>query len=223
MPPAEPGFGKCPVDRANVALAGSSAALQVSPDRFQTLHKDGRELISRWIERAEQTRSREPFEAFIYAWIGLNGWATCTCAEERDRVLLQMMELDDRLTRNFAHLLEDSEVREAAQSFSSLWPIFRVSDLPEEVRRTRPEKRDRAAVTNHYQSKCPGAARAPDCHMTHTSAIDPDWAHTLEALYRVRCNLFHGQKSGGGNEDRTILQAAVGVLLPVAVSVLKLR
>lgn len=76
-------------------------------------------------------------------------------------------------------------------------------------------------MTRHYQSECPGAARAPDCHMTHTGEIEPDWAHTLEALYRVRCNLFHGQKSGGGNEDRMILQAAVRVLLPIASSVLK--
>ena len=219
MPSAEPGFRPCPVD---TAADRNPATLPVRPDRFRTLHNDGRELISRWIGRAEQTTSREPFEAFIYAWIGFNGWATCTCAEERDRLQIQMMELDARLTRNFAHLMGDAEFMEAAHDFSSLWPIFRVSDLPESVRRTRPEKIGRAAVTRHYQSNCPRAARAPDCHMTHTGAIDPDWGHTLEALYRVRCNLFHGQKSGGGNEDRTILQAAGRVLLPVAASVLKL-
>lgn len=93
MPTGEPGFRRCPIDRAKEDLARRPAALQVSPDRFLTLHKDGRELITRWIERAEQTRSREPFEAYIYAWIGFNGWATCTCAQERDRVLLHRWSL----------------------------------------------------------------------------------------------------------------------------------
>lgn len=227
MPSAKspkPGFGRCPVAVAEVKLARrNSTASQVDPGRFQALHSDGRKLIRRWIGQADQRKSGEPFEAFIYAWIGFNGWAACVCVEEHDKVQLQMMELDGRLTRNFVDLMGDSEFREAAQGFSSLWPIFRVSDLPEAVRRTRQEKRGRAAVTNYYQSKCPDAARSPDCHLNHTPGIDPDWAHTLEALYRVRCNLFHGQKSGGGNEDRAILQAAVRVLLPVAASVLKLR
>jgi hypothetical protein len=39
----------------------------------------------------------------------------------------------------------------------------------------------------------------------------------------VRCNLFHGQKSGAGNEDRAIVVAAVGVLIPIATSVLALH
>jgi hypothetical protein len=39
----------------------------------------------------------------------------------------------------------------------------------------------------------------------------------------VRCNLFHGQKSGAGNEDRAIVVAAAGVLIPIAKSVLALH
>jgi hypothetical protein len=39
----------------------------------------------------------------------------------------------------------------------------------------------------------------------------------------VRCNLFHGQKSGAGKEDRTIMVAALGGLIPIAESVLALH
>lgn len=60
--------------------------------------------------------------------------------------------------------------------------------------------------------------------MSHgADSIPVDWAHTLDALYRVRCNLFHGQKSGGGHEDREILSAAVAVLLPLTDGLLLMR
>jgi len=104
-------------------------------------------------------------------------------------------------------------------SFRYLWPIFRAVDLPEDARRSRPQHRGRQRVVDYYQLRCPDVQRSPDCHLTHDDRIPLDWPHTLEALYRVRCNLFHGQKSGGGNEDREILTAALQVLLPIATSV----
>lgn len=219
MPPTAPGFRSCPVDRAKSRLTED---LEVRPDRFQQLHVDGRELVTRWIKRANAAPRSDPFEAFIYAWIGFNGWATCVCDEDTDSRLIQMLQVDPGVTANFADLMSRDQFRAAAYAFSSFWPIFRVSDLPDAIRRRRPEKKGRRAVTEHYHSNCPTAARAPDCHLTHSSPMDPDWAHTLEALYRVRCNLFHGQKSGGGMEDQAILRAAVAVLLPVASSVLRL-
>lgn len=54
-----------------------------------------------------------------------------------------MMELDERLTRNFDRLMGNVEFNTAAHDFSSLWPIFRASDLPEAVRRARPGNRGR--------------------------------------------------------------------------------
>jgi len=182
-------------------------------------------LITDWIERAEAEISLEAFEAFIYAWIGFNGWASCCCDVERDIALVQMMTLDGRLSATFDGLMRRRAFSDAAQTFSSLWPIFRVSDLPEDIRRDRP-RGGRDVVTAYYQSCCPAANRAPECHLNgrhESQPIEPDWAHTLAALYRVRCNLFHGQKSGAGHEDREILQAAVEVLVPIARSVLNLR
>ena len=84
------------------------------------------------------------------------------------------MTLDKRLTQNFDQLMKATTFRDAAQSFSLLWPIFRVSDLPESVRRRRPRHRGRKAVTDYYQRSCPEAERAPDCHLMHRSPIEPD-------------------------------------------------
>jgi hypothetical protein len=39
-----------------------------------------------------------------------------------------------------------------------------------------------------------------------------DWAHTVKAIYRVRCNLFHGEKARTSEDDERIVLAARDVL-----------
>lgn len=232
------GNGECPIDAARARLRRArknhASRLGVSPsdvewqldiDRFNGLHKDGRELIRGWIAPANDAQSSSKFEAFIYSWIGFNGWASCCCQVEADRVLLDLMILDAGLAENFNRLTEDGPNRQSAEKFTRLWPIFKVTDLPdlpEHARRNRPQHRGRAAVVRYYEEHWPNADRAPNCHMTHATGIKPDWGHTLEGIYRVRNNLFHGQKSGAGHEDKEIVDAAVDILLPVAKSVLAL-
>ena len=52
----------------------------------------------------------------------------------------------------------------------------------------------------------------PSCWRTHESRPPLDWAHTLETLYRVRCNLFHGEKALDSENDREIVRAAYNIL-----------
>lgn len=233
------GYGECPRDAARPSLGRAYARLpsrlkrppsdvkwQLDVDRFHGLHNDGSDLISNWIEKAYEVRSTSKFESFIYAWIGLNGWANCCCEVETDRVQMDLMILDEGLTENFNRLTAEGPNRHAAEKFARLWPIFKVTDLPNSPGRTRqdrPQHGGRAAVVKYYGDRWPDAVRTPNCHLNHPVGIEPDWGHTLEAIYRVRNNLFHGQKSGGGLEDKEIVDAAADILLPVAKSVLHLR
>jgi hypothetical protein len=74
----------------------------------------------------------------------------------------------------------------------------------------------RPGLVAYYTDSFPNAVRSPDCHIRHIGeSIVPDWAHVLEALYRVRCNLFHGTKSVDGAADREVVDAASAVLVPV--------
>jgi hypothetical protein len=61
-----------------------------------------------------------------------------------------------------------------------------------------------------------GATRfEPACWPGHTSSTDGvpvDWAHTVKAIYRVRCNLFHGEKARTSEDDRQIVLAAREIL-----------
>jgi hypothetical protein len=40
-----------------------------------------------------------------------------------------------------------------------------------------------------------------------------DWPHTLAALYRIRCNLFHGEKAVNSEMDNLIVSIDFRVLL----------
>jgi hypothetical protein len=230
MPTAQ-GSDRCPVELARLRqekrarrAGATKAEWRIDRGRFHGLHPDGRDLIQDWVEKAALEADRNNrFGAFIYAWIGLNAWASCCSGEEQDRTQLDLMMLDEDLTDHFERLTAEGPNGEAAERFRALWPIFKVADLPEHIRRSRPQHKGRERVISYYEELLPDADRAPRCHRRHESAIPRDWAHSLESLYRVRCNLFHGQKSSGGHEDRAIVDAAAAVLLPVAQSVVILR
>jgi hypothetical protein len=93
------------------------------------------------------------------------------------------------------------------REFAGLWPILKVSRLRElgidlwrlrDVR--RPERIDayRRAGADKFE---------PQCFYDHEE-VPLDWGHTLEALYRVRCNLFHGEKARIFEDDREIVSMA---------------
>jgi hypothetical protein len=62
-----------------------------------------------------------------------------------------------------------------------------------------------------YASAFPHAVRAPNCHRRRVDEGMPlIGVMRLKALYRVRCNLFHGTESVFGAEDREIVNSATG-------------
>lgn len=53
---------------------------------------------------------------------------------------------------------------------------------------------------------------APRCYLEHDE-VPLDWGHTLAALYRVRCNLFHGEKARSSENDQLVVARAYETLL----------
>jgi len=224
-----PGRRQCP------GAHGTAPEVQFRPGRFRDLSPDGRHLIAGWASRADRTlaagtgeapnrggaqrSSRNEFEAFIYAWISFNGWASCCCDEDRDRVLINVLRSDERVTAHFDALVDfNPAVANALGKFRSLWPIFRANDVRSGIDTavTTESASGRVGLVTYYTNNFPQARRSPDCHIRHGGeSIVPDWAHTLEALYQVRCNLFHGTKSADAAADREIVAAASAVLVPV--------
>ena len=49
--------------------------------------------------------------------------------------------------------------------------------------------------------------------MQEDGSISLDWPHTLSAIYRIRCNLFHGEKTLHSDNDVILVSLAFRVLV----------
>ena len=190
---------------------------KVNLNRFNYLHSDGKNLILSWHDRA-QAMYHDPdshFEAFIYAWIAFNGWAACVTEIDADRKWLNALMLDNALAELFNNkfIENNNEHNEVLRCFGQLWPIFKAQEIRR--RGVTGNESNRDELIRHYINA--GIRNyEPQCYKRHKDnkeIVPLDWAHTLATLYRVRCNLFHGEKSRDSENDHRIVSSAFKVLL----------
>ena len=192
-------------------------ATRIHLNRFQTLHPDGQRLVRGWFEKAHAAMDgdAECFEAFIFAWFAVNGWAACVTGKDRDADYIRALQRSTELTEKFqASLADNPQLQTAASEFQRFWPIFKAQDIRRAGHRS-PVAADRPAVVQHYFD-CDLRVFEPQCWKSHQDAgeaVPLDWPHTLAAIYRVRCNLFHGEKSAHSEMDREIVRTALVVLV----------
>jgi hypothetical protein len=176
-------------------------------------------LIAGWFERAWQARdyqAEDCFEAFIFAWFAVNGWAAFVTDVDQDRAYIDALMHDQAIQVKFSQLLAvpGSDFTASALEFAQLWPIFEVKSL-----RQRDilqfESGERQAAINRYFAA--GATRfEPPCWKRHVDGgeqVPLDWSHTLTTLYRVRCNLFHGEKAAHSEMDQRVVSVAFRTLV----------
>lgn len=175
------------------------------------------------------------FEGFIYLWIVFNGWASQVVVDEgksqNDKYLVAALGQDQELNRCFEELKENNaSFQSVTTGFASLWPVFKVRTL---IRlRIQPwgNKQPRydyiRSVIHRPEGSPTARAYAPPCFREHENNkrqegerrwYDPpnDWAHTLSAIYMVRCNLFHGGKDFQSSRDREFISKALKILWEV--------
>jgi hypothetical protein len=200
-------------------LSGNPVQIKVDLQRYRLLHHEGRRLISGWFNRAWRARDCQGgdcFEAFIFAWIAVNGWAACVTETDGDRKYLDALMLDQDIKNQFDRLLRDPNLRfsSIASEFAQLWPIFEVKDLRKKSMLWMQEPDRNKLIMSYLQG---GAEKyQPQCwkrHVDSGQAIPLDWPHTLAAVYRVRCNLFHGEKAAHSEMDQLVVSRAFRVLI----------
>lgn len=193
--------------------------VRISLGRFQTLHPEGQRLITGWFERAWLDKDCKPadsFEPFIYAWFAVNGWAACVSEVDQDSRFIRALSHDQTLSEGFNRLIADpkSAFAEHARAFYELWPIFEVKELRRR-RLLRIMSGDRPKIVQAYLAA--GAENfKPDCWKRHRDAgeaVPLDWCHTLNAIYRVRCNLFHGEKAAHSEMDQQVVFSSFQTLV----------
>lgn len=194
---------------------------------FQQLHEDGRQLVLSWVDRANKRASEEdPFESFIYCWIAFNAWGTCVTGIEQDGLQMRELRRDKSLNEIFSHLLsEDEPFKLAALEFRQYWPIFKVQALRNAAIQTGSERDRRIVVSSLAADTRRRGWWAPE-DPNNPHAVGENfvltWDNTLSAIYRVRCNLFHGGKSVRVPLDRKVVALSLQVLLPFFIYVLSL-
>jgi len=186
---------------------------RVDFSRYSLLHPEGRQLISGWFQRAWGERNcqkDEAFEPFVFAWFAFNGWAACVTDTHIDREIIDALAADQTINNDFAQAIQNNQnVSASVEIFSELLPIFDVKSLRRRgiLRNIREDRRERVA---YYLSH--GANQFdPRCWQRHHDAgeVTPaDWGHILNAIYKVRCNLFHGLKAAHSEMDQAIVHSA---------------
>ena len=192
-----------------------------APDftRFIRLHPDGQDLIRSWFRRAKLRVSgplEDSFEPFIFAWISFNGWAASVTELDVDRHWIAALSRSPRLTEAFGRFVatKSGAFTGCAEAFHSLWPVFEVRAIRRRGLQWHGLENRPAIVECYFGngvSECdPRCARR---HVEAGEAIPLDWPHTLAALYRVRNNLFHGEKAPYSDNDRNMVHFALLVLI----------
>ncbi len=89
-------------------------------------YTDASMLIPSWHQHARLALERgDPFEAFIFDWISINGWAERVTDAEKDADWIDALAASDELRSCFTDLLVDERYAFAVSQFAKLWPIFR--------------------------------------------------------------------------------------------------
>lgn len=169
--------------------------------------------MTTWFDRAWSTR-RDPeaaFESFVFAWIAVNAWAACVTKQDADREYMHWLSRDAGLREAFDKLLcEDQEFRQEVQSFFALLPIFKAQSLRRAGLRVDESASRRETVQRYFDTQT--IPFEPECakyHLDRGEAIPCDWPHFINAVYRVRCNLFHGEKAAHSEMDQKIVRSAL--------------
>jgi len=207
-------------------VAGRPAKAQIQFDAVRNSYGEGPDLIRDWFLRGK--RAGNPFEGFIFTWIAFNGWAERATGLEKDWEWIQTLAVSERFSNDFVELLDWNPVaQKAVRRLMNDAPIFKASWLRKERRElglldTEPRgSRSKQvefwmSVAGVEKNSRPACARR---HRTENGKLPFDWAHTLHAVYQVRCNLFHGEKGRNNaldvkftNDGRHILSALIDAI-----------
>jgi len=208
-------------------VSNNSFADDVDLQRYDYLHEDVKEVVKQWIQLAWEQRNCKPeksFEPFIYAWFAFNVWAACVTGKDKDFEWKQALSINPTLCSYFSDKVNDpnSSVSELAREFYELWPVFRADEIRKKGVRLPGQRNlsgqptlSRQETVKHY-FKLGIEKYAPQCWKEHEYASEKvplDWPHTLAVLYRVRCNLFHGEKGIKSEMDQKIVSKAFRLLV----------
>lgn len=188
----------------------------------------GHGIIMRWFERSAEMkdcRGAQCFDAFFSLWSAFNGWASCVSDIDVDSQYIIALMVDQGICETFKKFVAASNPDIQAQvfQFAACWPIIEVKSL----RKVEPLKQRLKTMTveqlisslggkEELIRQYPEVKFEPKCwkrHIKPNQQAPIDWPHTLSALYKFRCNLFHGAKELTSEGEQILASSAYHTLL----------
>jgi hypothetical protein len=195
-------------------VAGQTANLA----RFDQAHLDARHIVQEWRDRAYQEEQAGPAQlpiALVFGWLAFNGWAMCVTRANNDADCIRHLAADVVLARRFGDMRQHSaDFSDAADAFARQWPVLSSKDYRRLIGDPFATPPTPALVDQFTRTK--SSKFEPRCHVDHVNARttpDADWAHTIWAIYQVRCNLLHGEKTTHLPRDRDLIASSGWILL----------
>jgi hypothetical protein len=177
---------------------------------FASAHPATRELVQNWFEHARyevREHRYSSFEPFIRLWISFNAWAARVTGAEYDAAMVKALANSREMNEAFSKLrMESRRFRDNVMRFASFWPIFSVVSIRKHGFYESLHEDRRADIERLLAA---GVRRGPEGFYDRD---DPTWKMCIQAIYIVRCNLFHGAK-GDAADDVEIVDAAYRTLL----------
>lgn len=162
------------------------------------------------------------FKKLINLWILFNGWLTMLIESESknldfDWFLVGTAGWDRYLIEAFKNKrANDDKFESLILEFTSRWPIISNRGLKKynlEPWDIQGENRVEFTKRFHDINEKPKHT-SPRCFYDHR--VDQhaplDWAHVLQAIYGVRCDLFHGGKTHINDPDKYFVKHAFEIL-----------
>jgi len=176
-------------------------------DNFTLLEPDIRNIVHAWLRQADQHPS--PMQRFINLWMSFNGWATCVTEKDSDKAMVQALIKEPRMRNAFDTLYQRNErFRELVDEFAEWWPIYDARAFRKKARQNAVLNIFNREDVRRYGEQW-GIAKSPENWMRGNRV---SWADVLWAIYKVRCNLFHGQKGFNNQSDILLVGMCHSVL-----------
>lgn len=178
---------------------------------YEAIPIERQDLIRTLYLHAEEFE-QQPYIKFVFRWMALNGWGMCVADTEIDRIWVDSVAYDEGLSDQFDRLLRiDADFERAANQFHDLWPIFKAATVRDQEADLGAPASSRREMVEHFLDHDVDDYE-PRCWEHHDRDVPLDWPHTLCTLYRVRNNLFHGEKGLTADSNIRIVSVASDLL-----------
>ena len=173
------------------------------------LNPDKRHLIQTFIGISENA-ALHPFQSFANLWMAFNAFGSVATAFDSDWKIIQICGSDDQMRNGFKELLgNDDSFAIHVREFVGAWPIY---SEREAFRVYRANQRRQGIDTNIPDEAEMRRLCANGSVERHPPDFSLSWANVLDAIYTVRCNLFHGGKTPVNERDVQLVELSRNIL-----------